>query len=167
MEPPDGSPPEAKQYATADGQITKIRGTAQDITERKRAAEEIQDLYDHAPCGYDSIGENGEFVRINDTELSWLGYHHAESSGKRNSRIFLPTRARGSLNKAFRRLKAPGRLQDLELEMVRKDGTVLPVLLSSVVVKDKNSDSLVTRTTLYDVTERKRVAEQLGSLASG
>ena len=30
-----------------------------------------------------------------------------------------------------------------------------------MVVKDKNSDSFVTRTTLYDVTERKRVAEQL------
>ncbi len=70
-------------------------------------------------------------------------------------------KARGSLNKSFPQAKTEGHLKDLELEMVRKDGTILQVLLSSTVVKDKNSDSFVTRTTLYDVTERKQVAEQL------
>ena len=83
MERPDGSPRAAKRCATPTVKIIKIRGTAQDITERKRAAEEIQDLYDHAPCGYDSIDENGIFVRINETELSWLGYTHAELVGKK------------------------------------------------------------------------------------
>ncbi len=144
-----------------NGQITKIRGTAQDITERKRAAEEIQDLYDHAPCGYDSIDENGEFVRINETELSWLGYTHAEIVGKKKFQDLLTHESKKIFEQSFPQAKTEGRIKDLELEMVRKDGTILPVLLSSVVVKDKYSDSFVTRTTLYDVTERKRVAEQL------
>ncbi len=82
MERSDGSPHEAKRCGDSNDQITKIRGTVQDITERKRAEEEIQDLYDHAPCGYDSIDENGVFLRINETELSWLGYTHAELVGK-------------------------------------------------------------------------------------
>ncbi|MBV9104606.1 MAG: PAS domain S-box protein [Verrucomicrobia bacterium] len=143
------------------GQITKIRGTAQDITERKRAAEEIQDLYDHAPCGYDSIDENGRFVRVNETELSWLGYTQAELVGKMKFQDLLTEESKRIFDQNFPRAKAEGRLKDLEIEMVRKDGTILQVLLSSMVVKDKNSDSFITRTTLYDVTERKRVAEEL------
>ena len=144
-----------------NGQITKIRGTAQDITERKRAAEEIQDLYDHAPCGYDSIDENGIFVRINETELSWLGYTHAELVGKKKFQDLLTEESKKIFEQNFPKPKREGRLKDLELEMVRKSGTILQVLLSSTVVKDKYSDSFVTRTTLNDVTERKRVAEQL------
>jgi PAS domain S-box-containing protein len=143
------------------GQIAKIRGTVQDITERKHAAEEIQDLYDHAPCGYDSIDENGGFVRINETELSWLGYTHDELVGKRKFKDLLTEESKKIFAQSFPRAKAEGRLKDLELEMVRKDGTILQVLLSSIVAKDKTSDSFVTRTTLYDVTERKRVAEEL------
>jgi PAS domain S-box-containing protein len=135
-----------------NGQITKFRGTAQDITERKRAAEEIQDLYDHAPCGYDSI---------NETELSWLGYTHDELVGKRKFRDLLTNDSKRIFDQNFPRAKAEGRIKDLDLEMVRKDGTILQALLSSIVVKDKSSDSFVTRTTLYDVTERKRVAEEL------
>src|ERR1700730_7604933 len=142
-------------------QITKIRGTAQDITERKRAAEEIQDLYDHAPCGYDSINENGEFVRINETELSWLGYTHAELVGKKKFRDLLTEESQRIFEQNFARAKIEGRLKDMELEMVRKDGMIVHVLLSSLVVNAKTSDSFVTRTTLYDVTERKRVAEEL------
>ncbi len=144
-----------------NGQITRIRGTAQDITERKRAAEEIQDLYDHAPCGYDSINENGEFVRINETELSWLGYTHAEIVGKKKFQDLLTDESRKIFEQNLPQAKTEGRIKDLELEMVRKDGTILQVLLTSVVVKDKYSDLFVTRTTLYDVTERKRVGEQL------
>ena len=144
-----------------NGQITKLRGTAQDITERKRDAEEIQDLYDHAPCGYDSIDENGEFVRINETELSWLGYTHTELVGKKKFQDLLTDESKRIFEQSFPRFKREGRPKDLELEMVRKDGTILQVLLSSTVVKDKNSGAFVTRTTLYDVTERKRVAEQL------
>jgi PAS domain S-box-containing protein len=144
-----------------NNRIIKIRGTMQDITERKRAAEEIQDLYDHAPCGYDSIDENGEFVRVNETELSWLGYTRGELIGKMKFQDLLTDEGKKTFQQNYLRTKTEGRLKDLELEMIRKDGTILQVLLSSTVVKDKTSDSLITRTTLYDVTERKRVTEQL------
>ena len=60
-----------------------------DMTERKRAAEalqkstaEIHDLYNHAPCGYHSIDQDGLIVQINDTELHWLGYTRAEVIGR-------------------------------------------------------------------------------------
>jgi CHASE3 domain sensor protein len=41
-------------------------------------AEEIYDLYNQSPCGYHSLDATGTFSRINDTELSWLGYTRDE-----------------------------------------------------------------------------------------
>ena len=52
-----------------------------EIEERQHAedalaqhAARVQDLYNNAPCGYHSLDEEGTFVQINDTELTWLGY---------------------------------------------------------------------------------------------
>jgi hypothetical protein len=36
-------------------------------------AEELQQLYDLAPCGYHSLDEDGLYLRINQTELQMLG----------------------------------------------------------------------------------------------
>jgi PAS domain S-box-containing protein len=63
----------------AEGKPVGFRGISRDITERRIAeiqlrnyAEEISDLYNNAPCGYHSLGPDGSFLRINDTELKWL-----------------------------------------------------------------------------------------------
>ncbi|MBI2419288.1 MAG: PAS domain-containing protein, partial [Ignavibacteriales bacterium] len=48
----------------------------------QKASEEIHYLYNHAPCGYHSVDTTGIFVRINETELEWLGYLREELIGK-------------------------------------------------------------------------------------
>ncbi len=48
---------------------------------------EAQDLYDNAPVGYHSLDAEGRFVRINATELSWLGYERARIIGADPARI--------------------------------------------------------------------------------
>ncbi|MBI4877125.1 MAG: response regulator [Acidobacteria bacterium] len=128
-----------------------------EIVERKRAAEEIQDLYDHAPCGYHSLDKDGVFLRVNETELSWLGYSREEMVGKMNIADVLTPAGRDVLQVSFPTLRASGRLRDVEAEMVRKDGTILPVLLNATTVKDASGGFLATRTMLIDLTERRRV----------
>jgi PAS domain-containing protein len=56
----------------------------------RKSSEEIQDLYDNAPCGYHSLNEDGIFVKINHTELSWLGYSKDEIIGKKFSDVITP-----------------------------------------------------------------------------
>ena len=36
--------------------------------------EELEDFYQNTPCGYHSISADGKILRINNTELGWLGY---------------------------------------------------------------------------------------------
>jgi PAS domain S-box-containing protein len=121
-----------------------------------KSAEEIEDLYNNAPCGYHSLDKDGTVVRINDTELKWLGYSREEVVGKMKLTDLMPVRSSEAFGKNFQVLKERGWMNDLELDLVRKDGTILPVLLNATVVRDKNGNFVMCRSTLYDMTDRKR-----------
>jgi len=150
------------------GHVLLVRGTIHDITERKqaeeamqRSAEEIRDLYDHAPCGYHSLDGQGAFLRVNDTELNWLGYAREDVIGKMRYPDILAPRSCGAFESEFAQLKAKGGVRDIELDLVRKNGTVLPVLLSATAITDSNGNFLASRSMVYDMTERKRAEERL------
>lgn len=142
-----------------------------EITQRKKAqdaaekyADEIEDLYNNAPCGYHSADKDGVFVRMNDTELSWLGYTREEVIGKmRHPDIMTPESVKG-FHTYFPLFKERGWLSDVEFEYIRKDGTILPVSLSATVVKDNAGNYLMGRSNIFDITERKRAEEQIKTL---
>ena len=52
------------------------------IREREaQTLQELDDLYNNAPCGYHSVDATGTIIKMNDTELSWLGYKREEIEG--------------------------------------------------------------------------------------
>ena len=139
-----------------------------DITERKSAeesmrksAKEISDLYNNAPCGYYSLDKDDTFIRINDTGLNWLGYVREEVVGKLNIKDVVTSESLQFHQKNLLQLKQHGYLHDVELEMVRKDGTIMPALLSTTAVKDGDGNFLMSNSTLFDITKRKMLEEQL------
>jgi diguanylate cyclase (GGDEF)-like protein/PAS domain S-box-containing protein len=144
--------------------------TAQ-IEERRRAelelqksSEQIHDLYNHAPCGYHSLDKDGICVGVNDTQVNWLGYPRGELIGRRFSEFLTPRSAR-LFAKAFPLVKERGWVRDIELQLVRRDGSCLPVLLSATAVRDGSGQFVMTRTTLYDLTERKQTEELIRHMA--
>ena len=48
---------------------------------------EMRDLYENAPTGYHSLDSSGLIVRMNQTELNWLGYTREEIVGKRSREL--------------------------------------------------------------------------------
>jgi PAS domain S-box-containing protein len=129
-------------------------------TALRRSTEETQDLYDHAPCGYHSLDRDGTFIRMNDTELQWLGYARDEVLGKMRFSDLLTERSLQIFLVNFPLFKERGWVRDLEFEMVRRDGSILPVLLSATVVYDDRGGFLMSRSTIYDITERRKAEEQ-------
>jgi len=121
------------------------------------SSEEIQDLYEHAPCGYHSLDKEGIFIRINDTELQWLGYQREEIVGQKRFSDLLTVRSMQLFQKNFPRFQQQGWIKDLEFEMLRKDGTILPVLLSATAVTDKDGNYVRSRSTIFDISERKKI----------
>ena len=65
----------------------------------------------------------------------------------------------------FPRLKTEGAVRDVEFDLVRKDGTILPVLISATAITDPDGNYLMSRSMVYDMTERKR-SEEASRLAS-
>src|SRR5215831_533638 len=154
-------------YDSLDEPLRMI-GVNMDVTERrqaeealKKSAQEIHDLYNHAPCGYHSLDKNGLFVRMNDTELEWLGYTRNEVVGKKHFAELLTPEGLPSFEKNFPRFIAAGTIQDLEFDLVRKDGTFLPVLLSAKALKDHRGNFVMSRSVVYDMIERKRADEAI------
>ncbi|HVI49731.1 MAG TPA: PAS domain S-box protein [Candidatus Sulfotelmatobacter sp.] len=152
----------------ANGEPLHFISQIQDITERRRAEEslrgyvrEIQDLYDHAPCGYHSLDGDGVIVRINDTELRWLGYDWKEVVGRMRVQDLLTDDSLQRFMNTFEQFKLRGFLQDLMLELTRKDGSIMPVLVSATAIYDANGKYLMSRSTVYDMTERKRIEDDL------
>ncbi|WP_414518641.1 PAS domain S-box protein [Nostoc sp. PCC 9305] len=138
-----------------------------DISERKEAQEalakyahEVEDLYNNAPCGYHSLDSEGRLLKVNETELQWLGYTREEMIGQPVLNFFTQA-SRLSFAQNYPRFKKQGSVKDLEFDMVCKDGTVFPMLVSATAVKDAKGDYLYSRTTLFDIRERKQTAQEL------
>jgi diguanylate cyclase (GGDEF)-like protein/PAS domain S-box-containing protein len=127
----------------------------------RKYADEVRDLYERAPCGYHSLDGDGQFIRINDTELSWLGYSRDEIVGKLKFSDLLVPEDRKIFEDTFPQFKAQGSIKDLEFEMQRKDGSILPVLLNASAVRDAAGQYLSSRSTVVDITERRRAEQAL------
>jgi diguanylate cyclase (GGDEF)-like protein/PAS domain S-box-containing protein len=118
-------------------------------------ADKVQDLYNNAPCGYHSVDADGVFVEINDTELKWLGYSREEVINKLRITDFLDENGQRRFRRDFHEFNKKDSMRDLEYELVRKDASKLSVLISATTVLDPRGNFVMSRSTVYDITERK------------
>jgi len=120
--------------------------------ELKNAYEEISDIYHNAPCGYHSLDKKGYFVKINNTELKWLGYSMDELIGKKRFSDLLIEEGIKKFREYFPVFIEQGFMHDLEFDMIKKDGSLLKILLSATAIYDDDQNFLMSRATLFDIT---------------
>ena len=146
---------------------SEVEGRARVQLAVERYAREVEDLYNHAPCGYHSLDTDGRIVTINDTELEWLGYAREELLG-RSVQELLSARSRETFAASYPVFKERGIVSDVELELVRKDGSSFWVLVNATSIRDEKGSILRSRTTMFDITElvhtRQQVAERTAAL---
>jgi PAS domain S-box-containing protein len=131
----------------------------------RELADELQDLYDHAPVGYHSLDAHGLLVRMNETELEWLGYAREEIVGRMRFADLLAPASREGFEINFERFKATGTSRDQAYNLFRKNGTILPILLNASVVRDAAGRYVMSREVSVDVTERRRMEAQVQTLS--
>ena len=151
------------------GELEAVVGIISDITERKRAQEELQvseirfrEMFDEAPVGYHELDTSGQITRVNRTELQTLGYTTEEMCG-RPVWDFIEERD-ASQHSVLQKLageRPPGR--NVERTYRRKDGSTVPVLCEDKLLRDIEGRITGIRTTLQDITHRKRMEEELKS----
>ncbi|GAB4375800.1 MAG: hypothetical protein Kow00121_21970 [Elainellaceae cyanobacterium] len=126
------------------------------LTAQEQAKQDVEDLYDNAPCGYHSLDANGTIVRINDTELNWLGYSREQVLNNMKFVNFLTPDSQQMFYQNFPRLIQQGFIHNLEFQLRHKDGSTRWVNVSSTAVKDDAGNFVMSRTTLFDITDRKQ-----------
>ncbi|MFA6016190.1 MAG: PAS domain S-box protein [Gallionellaceae bacterium] len=146
-------------YRADPGQLVVF---CRDITERANrdkainlARIELQDLYDQAPCGYHSLDAEGRIVKINKTEADWLGYERAELIGRKIQEFQTPSSLQ-TFAKNYPAFKEHGHIENVEYELIRKDGSTFFILLSATMVKDADGNAIMSRSSMIDITERKQ-----------
>ena len=139
------------------------RRHAAQISAQKHAAE-VEDLYNNAPCGYHSLDKDGLIIKMNDTELLWLGYTRDEVIGKMRLADLLTPESLVKFEEQFRELKTKGIVNDVDLDFVRSDGTILPVIRSASAQQDEQGAYVMSRSTVFDNTERKRRVAEIRKL---
>lgn len=140
----------------------QIEGHLQQVTLENH---EVRDLYDHAPCGYHSLDVNGCIVRINQTELNWLGKTREEVMGQPFKNFFTEP-GRALFDKVLPEFLARGHASDMEFELICADGSLKPVLINATLIYDQQGKPLMSRTIVFDITERKKLEQRLEELSN-
>lgn len=138
-----------------------------DITNRKiaeenlmKSYERILDLYNNAPCGYHSLDKDNVVVSINDTELDWLGYSREEIVGNLRINDLLTPSSYEKFEQIVHSFPHEN-LTGVELEFVRKDQSTFFVSLNSIPTFDKNGNFVISKSTVFDITDRKIAEDKL------
>jgi diguanylate cyclase (GGDEF)-like protein/PAS domain S-box-containing protein len=154
-----------------DGSLV-LFNSSRDITDRKKTEEklaaltlELNDLYDHAPCGYHSLDEDGVIQNINQTELNWLGLEKEEIIGKKKIKDFFTSESKTNFDKNFPNFKKQGHIENLEYELINKEGFIKDVTMNASAIYDKNGKFIKSRSIFNDITDIKNLQRALSQTA--
>lgn len=131
----------------------------------KTAHDQVQDLYDNAPCGYHSLDQEGRILRMNQTELNWLGLSSEQVMGRRYV-DFLTNDSQQLFLASFPTFLRDGHASDLAFELLHANGSTRSVLVGATALRDAKGNILASRSTVFDHTEKRRFETQLEHLAN-
>ena len=123
--------------------------------------EDLEDLFENAPCGYVSAQADGRITKANRTLATWLGYGRDHLVGRRfqdllniAGKIYYETHFAPLL-------RMQGFFNEVALDLVRADGAVLPVLVNAVERRDDTGELRFIRITIFNASDRRRYEREL------
>jgi len=144
-----------------DGELTGYVGTNIDITEQKKAIDNIREseicfrnLFEHIPVAYFSLDSEGFFIDVNDHWLRLTGYSRDEVTGKSFGEFWAPE-TRGIFADQFKTLFAADFINNMELSLTKKNGGILTVILTGGMQTGISGEFEKMHCILTDISERK------------
>ncbi len=154
--------------AAAQKDVQAIYVTAHDITGRKRAEEALREseakfreLFDCAPVAYHELDMDGVVRRVNQAECALLGYEAGEMLGRPIWEFIAGTEREASREMFRRKLSGEQPLKPHQRRYVRRDGGELLIEIHDTRVCNATGETDGIRTSLLDITERKRAEERI------
>lgn len=125
----------------------------------KRGLPPDTQLYEHAPCGLLLVAAGGAIVRANATACAWLGYAPDALPGVRALDL-LPIGARlFHHTHCLPILQVQGSLAELQVELLRRDGSRFPALIN--IVRREHDGRTVDEWALFRAVDRRAYEQEL------
>jgi len=149
------------------GEIIGLRGTAQDITERKLAEDALRESEERYRTLFEASKDaifistpGGEVVDINPAGLELLGYDSLEELRQVNlgDDVYVHPEDRHEFQQIIGR---QGFIKNYELELRRRDGEKITGSLSASSVRDEHGDVIAIRGIYRDLTSHRLLEQQL------
>ena len=145
-----------------------LRGTVQDITERKKIEKTLElanaynrSLIEASIDSFVTIGPNGKITDANNSTELITGYSRYELIGTDFSDYFTePKKAREGHQHVFQK----GSVRNYPLEIQHKNGNITPVLYNASVYREEAGNVVGVFAAAHDITELKKAEEYLAKI---
>ncbi|HKW19090.1 MAG TPA: PAS domain S-box protein [Terriglobales bacterium] len=149
--------------STYTDQGTKQKGTihvVRDITERRAAEQKYRSLFEQLQEGAFVTTISGKLLECNDAFVHMLGYGSRDELLGRNvdSEFYASPEQRSSLR---REIEGNNFVRNFEVNLKRKDGTLLTALESSFATRDADGKVDGYQGFLLDITEKKNAEDEI------
>ncbi len=138
-------------------QNEELRRSQQEL---ENSRDNYTDLYDYAPIGYFTIGQNGLIREVNLTGSAMLGEERRSLIGRPFSR-FVSESDWPTFYSCRQRVYETETRESCEMKLVKKDGRQFHAQLHGVAIKSDHDQPEGFRTIVLDITERKDAQEGL------
>ena len=135
-----------------------------EINENIQKKKNYQALFEAAPDGVEVLDARGNIVDCNKTQAILLGYSHEELIGNHTMEFFCDG-SESLFEDRMRNLKESGYFEG-EIELVGKDGTVIPVWRKGSAIYDQGGKFVGYVVYNRDLSDRKRIAAEKEKLES-
>src|SRR5579884_147142 len=132
-----------------DAESRRARKRAEEALQRNQ--QELEDFFENALVGLRWMGPDGLILRANEAELSMLGYSRQEYVGHHISEF---EAEKGGMDEVLQRLRNGETLQNHEMRLRCKSGSIKDILLNANVLWEEGR-FVRSRCFSRDVTERR------------
>lgn len=129
--------------------MTRVRQAIKDI---KRITDHQEWVFEHLPAMMHSIDVEGKMSFVNERWLEATGYSREEVLGRRSTEFLTPESARYAREVVLPEYFKTGRCDNVHYQFVRKDGSIMEIMLSAISDVDWQGKKL-SRSVLLDVTD--------------
>ncbi|MFM0309463.1 PAS domain S-box protein [Paraburkholderia sp. RL17-383-BIF-A] len=117
-------------------------------------------LFEHAACGLLVTDHNGRILRVNATFCGWLGYEAHELAGARQIQDLLSTGGKVFYQTHWAPLlQMQGSVAEVKLNMMHRDGHMLPMLLNAV--RRRHGELTYLEVAVLIVADRHKYEQEL------
>lgn len=119
-------------------------------------------LFEHAPIGYFILDKNGIITKVNETGSYQLNIAKKQLTGRHLSEFIFSKSCQDNFDRHRNIALEEGKLQQVECELKRTDGSIFLALMDSMVVKDEKNNLKYFLTMVSDITLRKEQERKIG-----